>query len=73
MALTSARYSHGLLPPVPPPAIPNREPTPTKENSDNDGMSYVVIDSVNFQKQIVMDNQYSILNTISIVYNILFI
>lgn len=37
MALTSARYSHNLLPSVPPSTIPNREPTPTKDNSDNDG------------------------------------
>ncbi|XP_015836759.1 photoreceptor-specific nuclear receptor isoform X1 [Tribolium castaneum] len=35
MALTSARYSHNLLPSVPPP-LPNREPTPTKDTSDND-------------------------------------
>jgi hypothetical protein len=43
MALTSARYSHNLLPSVPPPSLPNREPTPTKENSDNDGKKNIFI------------------------------
>lgn len=38
MALSPARYSHGLLPPVPPHPMPTREPTPKNDASDNDGM-----------------------------------
>ena len=38
MALSPARYAPGLLHPVPPPPIMNREPTPKQDsNSDNDG------------------------------------
>lgn len=37
MALSPARYGPGLLHPVPPPPILNREPTPKQDNSDNDG------------------------------------
>ncbi|KAG5865106.1 hypothetical protein JTB14_034346 [Gonioctena quinquepunctata] len=36
MALTPARYTNSFLPPVSHSALTNREPTPTKENSDND-------------------------------------
>lgn len=39
MALSPARYSHSLLPPVPPPPMVNREPTPKQDTSDNDGIS----------------------------------
>lgn len=38
MALSPARYSHSLLPPVPPPPMVNREPTPKQDTSDNDGI-----------------------------------
>lgn len=38
MALSPARYSHSLLPPVPPPPMINREPTPKQDTSDNDGI-----------------------------------
>lgn len=38
MALSPARYGPGLLHPVPPPPMLNREPTPKQDsNSDNDG------------------------------------
>lgn len=36
MALSPARYGPSLLSSVPPPPMPNREPTPKQENSDND-------------------------------------
>ncbi|KAJ8934946.1 hypothetical protein NQ318_000483 [Aromia moschata] len=36
MALTPARYTNSFLPPVSHPSLPNREPTPTKDTSDND-------------------------------------
>ncbi|XP_018324308.1 photoreceptor-specific nuclear receptor-like [Agrilus planipennis] len=36
MALSPARYGHGLLPSAPPPQMISREPTPKQENSDND-------------------------------------
>lgn len=37
MALSPNRYTQSLLPSVPPPSLPTREPTPAKDNSDNDG------------------------------------
>lgn len=37
MALSPARYGPGLLHPVAPPPMLNREPTPKQDSSDNDG------------------------------------
>ncbi|KAJ8925996.1 hypothetical protein NQ315_009851 [Exocentrus adspersus] len=47
MALTPARYSNSFLPHVSHSSLPNREPTPTKDNSDNDGM-YVLHNEKSF-------------------------
>lgn len=51
MALSPARYGPGLLHPVPPPPILNREPTPKQDNSDNDG-NFCLIFAARFVKDL---------------------